>query len=109
MNLIFSLAISLLLTLVLELSFALLWGVRGRGLMLVLLMNLMTNPAAVLLHFTFVRLLGWSALWVVPLLELAVVIAEGFCCRGMIRRPWLFALLVNLFSYGTGELLQWLI
>lgn len=109
MNLIFSLAVSLLLTIGLELCFSLLWGVRGRGLLLVLLMNLMTNPAAVLLHFTFVRLLGWSAICVVPLLELAAVIAEGFCCRGIIRRPWLFALLVNLFSYGMGELLQWLV
>ena len=39
-------------------------------------------------------------------LEAAVVTAEGLCCRGVIRRPWLFALLVNLFSYSVGALIQ---
>ena len=40
------------------------------------------------------------------ILEAAAVVVEGFCCRGVIQKPWLFAFCINLFSYGVGELLQ---
>ena len=101
-----SLLISLLLTLVLELAFALAWGVRKRGLLLVILMNILTNPAVVLLHFFCTVFLGWTGFLPIAVLEAAAIVAEGLCCRGMIRRPWLFACCINLFSYGAGELLQ---
>ncbi len=94
------LLLSLLLTLLFELPFALAWGVRKRGLVLVILMNLLTNPAVVTLHY----LTGLTLIW-----ELAAVVTEGFCCRGMIRKPWLFALLINTFSYSMGELLQFVL
>lgn len=100
---------ALSLTLLFELLFALLWGVRKDGLRLVVLMNILTNPAVNLLHYLFVTLLGWPAPAVILLLELAAVTAEGFCCRGVIRRPWLFAVLINAFSYSMGELLQHLL
>ena len=46
-----NLAISLLLTLLLEELFALAWGLRGRWeLTMVALMNCLTNPVVVLLH-----------------------------------------------------------
>lgn len=101
-----SLAVSLALTLALELAFALAWGVRKHGLGLVVLMNLLTNPAVVTLHWVAVRRFGLPDIPVTLILELAAVLAEGFCCRGMIRRPWAFALLINLFSFGAGALLQ---
>ena len=97
---------ALLLTLTFELLFALVWGVRKDGLLLVVLMNIMTNPAVNLLHYLAVYLLGWPAFWVIPVLELAAVIAEGFCCKGVIRRPWLFVVLINAFSYSMGALIQ---
>ena len=97
---------ALLLTLTFELLFALVWGVRKDGLLLVVLMNIMTNPAVNLLHYLAVYLLGWPALWVIPVLELAAVIADGFCCKKMVRRPWLFAVLINAFSYSMGALIQ---
>lgn len=97
---------ALLLTLTFELLFALVWGVRKDRLLLVVLMNIMTNPAVNLLHYLAVYLLGWPAFWVIPVLELAAVIAEGFCCKGVIRRPWLFAVLINAFSYSMGALIQ---
>ena len=100
-----SLTVSLALTLVLELAFALVWGVRKKGLLLVGLMNLLTNPAVVTLHYLFSHRLGYSTVLLVILLEAAAILVEGLCCRGMIKRPWLFALLINLFSYGMGELL----
>lgn len=103
-ELMLSLLISLSLTLLLEEAFALVWGLRDLGL--VALMNVITNPAAVTLWFLARRILHWNGLWLVLLLEALVVLAEGLCCRGQIKRPWTFALLVNLFSYGTGLLLQ---
>ena len=108
MPLALSMLTALTLTLVLELSFALVWGVRKQGLVLVILMNILTNPAVNLL-WQLLYLVGWSTGWALILLEAAVVVVEGFCCRGIIRRPWLLALLVNAFSYGMGELLQFLL
>lgn len=106
MALFLSMLTALSLTLVLELLFALVWGIRRKGLLLVFLMNVMTNPAANLLHYIAVTRMGLPALWVVLFLELAVVIAEGFCCKDMIRRPWLFAVLINAFSYTIGLLIR---
>ena len=106
MSLLHAILAALAMTLVLELVFALAWGVRKEGLLVVVLMNAMTNPAANVLYFLGVRLQGWPVAWVALVLEAAVVTAEGLCCRGVIRRPWLFALLVNLFSYGVGALIQ---
>ena len=105
-QLLHSLLISLILTLLLELLFALIWGVRKRGLILIILMNILTNPAVVLLHFFCTVFLGWTGFLPVLILELAAIVVEGFCCCGMIRKPWLFAFCINLFSYSIGELLQ---
>lgn len=103
--LLLSLAVSLALTLVFELAFALVWGLRRRDLLLVVLMNVLTNPAVVLLHHLLRAL---PEVPVVIVLEAAAILVEGLCCkhRGeQIRHPWRFALLVNLFSYGIGVFL----
>ena len=82
------LAVSLALTLVFEVGFALLWGLRGRReLGLVALVNVLTNLPATLV------------------LETAAVVVEWRCYRAFsrqIRRPLLFALLANGLSYGAG-------
>lgn len=94
-------AVSLGLTLMLELPVVLLWGVRGRrDLWLAVLVNVLTNPAVVLLHA-----LGCPAL---PL-EAAAIAVEGVCYRACgedIRRPYLLALCANVFSYTAGLLLN---
>ena len=94
-------ALSLGLTLLFELPFVYLWGLRSRhNLKLAVLVNVLTNPAVVLLHG-----LGLPAL---PL-EAAAIAAEGFCYRTRgeaIRRPFLLALCVNTFSYGMGLILN---
>lgn len=100
------LAVSLLLTLVFEEGFALLWGLRGkRELGLVALMNCLTNPPVVLLYHTAVGLRHWNDLLVTAALEGLAVLVEWRCCRAFseqVKRPFLFALLINLFSYGAG-------
>ena len=101
-----TLAISLALTLVLEEAFALVWGLRGRReLGTVALVNVLTNPPVVFLHHTAVGLLGWNAAVVTAVLETAAVLVEWRyyrLCSQQLRRPFLFALLANALSYGTG-------
>ncbi len=100
------LAVSLALTLLFEELFALIWGLRGRReLGLVALMNCLTNPPVVLLYCTATTLWRWSAVPVTAVLEAAAVLVEWRCCRAyseQVKRPFLFALLINLFSYGAG-------
>ena len=98
--------ISLFLTLIFEEIFALLWGLRGRReLGLVVLVNILTNPAVVLLYYTATGLWHLSAAAVTLVLEMAAVVVEWLCYRAFseqVKKPLLFALLVNLFSYGAG-------
>lgn len=100
------LAISLLLTLLFEELFALLRGLRGRReLGLVALVNCLTNPPVVLLYYTAAGLWGWNWMLVTVVLEAAAVLVEWLCYRAyseQVKSPFLFALLINLFSYGFG-------
>ena len=101
---------SLALTLALEELFALIWGLRGRReLGVVALVNVLTNPPVVLLYHTAVGLLGWNVLAVAAVLETAAVLVEWRyyrLCSRQLRRPLLFALLANVFSYGAGQLIN---
>lgn len=106
MSLLASMVLALTLTELLEILFSLLWGLRRHQLVLVLLMNLLTNPAVNFLYTLFVSCLGCPAGVTVLVLELSVVLTEYRCCRGIVPKPLLFALFVNGFSYGAGFLLQ---
>ena len=101
---------SLALTLALEELFALIWGLRGRReLGVVALVNVLTNPPVVLLHHTAIGLLGWNVAVVTVVLETAAVLVEWRCyrlCSQQLRRPLLFALLANVFSYGAGRVIN---
>lgn len=100
------LAVSLGLTLVFEELFALAWGLRGRQeLGLAALVNVLTNPPVVLLYYTATGLWHWNAALVTLVLETAAVLVEWRCYKAyseQVKRPFLFALLINLFSYGAG-------
>lgn len=90
-------ALSLGLTLAIELPVAYLWGLRGRELVTVLAANLMTNPLAVALHLSGIPQ---------PPIETGVVLAEGFAYfRHFENRPWLLALVSNALSWGFGLLI----
>ncbi len=93
--------LSLILTLLIEGIIALLWGLRRRELVLCALVNIMTNPAAVLLHTMFP---AWP---VTALIELGVFAVEGFCyARFPVRRPWGLSLTANAVSFGAGLLIN---
>lgn len=89
-------ALSLGLTLLIELPIAYLWGLRGRQLATVFAANLMTNPLAVALHLSGIPQLP---------IEIGVVLAEGFAYSNHFeKRPWLLALVSNAVSWGLGLL-----
>ena len=102
-----SLGLSLVLTLLLEGVFGLIWGVKGRrDWILLLLVNVVTNPIVVTLH----HLLGGWWVWTL-LLELWAVAAEWLAYRRWGRSTGpalLFSACVNCFSYFTGVILNFL-
>jgi hypothetical protein len=104
-----SLGVSLALTLAFEGLFALLWGLRGRDLVLCVLVNVLTNPPVVLCALLW-RTYGPGPGWLpVPLLEAGAVLVEGLFYRRngeRVRRPFLFSLCANACSYGLGLLLR---
>lgn len=104
-----ALGVSLALTLAAELGFALLCRVRGRALVLVALVNVLTNPLVVqaaLLWRAF-ALPGYAA--AVAVLELLAVWLEGFVYRKSrlgFAHPCGFSLAANALSFGLGLLLR---
>ena len=103
-----ALGVSLLLTLALELGAALIAGKRKAALLTVALANVLTNPPVVLC----VLLWRYAALryevLLIAALELLAVCAEAWIYRSErdhFPHPWLFSLLLNGISFGTGLLL----
>ena len=108
-----ALALSLALTIALEVVFALAAGKRGqRDLLLVVLVNALTNPVVVLSYWLSVFYTGWSPPVVKGVLEVWAVGTEALCYKKYgrdFRHPLLFSILANAFSFGMGLLLQKLI
>ena len=115
----FSLALSLFLTIVLELGFFILVGKLFSGTLftgkrekkdylLVVLVNVLTNPLVVLSYWLTVLYTNWPAPLVLIPLELFAILAEGFYYKkyGAFSRPYLFSTAANVFSFGTGLLIQ---
>ena len=104
--------VSLLLTLLIEWIFAFVWGFRGKkAFLLVTLVNIATNPAAVLSYWLYGMYCG-KALFVVQIgIEVVVVTAEALIYKSFAKEkdlewkyPVLFAVLVNVLSWGIGVL-----
>lgn len=105
------LVISLLLTLILELGYALFWGIRDKhDLRLAVLVNVLTNPVVVFtVYFVRFRRLHVHYGWVTLIMEVLAVVTEALLYRKharTIRRPWLFSLSANAFSFAMGELIN---
>ena len=107
-----SLTLSLLSTIVLEAGFYLLIGKRDKkDLLLLMLANVITNPVVVLLFWLVTLYTGWNPYIMLIPLELFAVLTEGYYYkkRGRsFRRPYLFSLAANMFSFSTGELIKYL-
>ncbi len=103
-----ALGLSLGLTLLFELTFALACRKRGYALVFVALANVLTNPPVALtaLLWRYCALPGYPA--AVSALEVLAVLTEGFVYRKSetgFARPYLFSLCANGLSFGLGLLL----
>ena len=105
-----SLAVSLGLTLAVEIPLARALGVKtGRDLLFVLLANVATNPAVVFVYALCCLRAPGARVYVLAGLELAAFGAEGLIysrCLGVKRPgPCLLSLVLNAASFAAGELL----
>ena len=103
-----TLLISLSLTIIFETVLALLWGVRQkRDILLIVLANIVTNPVAVTLYYFFCKYLGLR--FMVVLIELGVVIIEALIYEHRasdIKKCLWFSAAANIASYGLGYILN---
>ncbi len=96
--------VSFFLTLVLEVPWVLLFGARKKDLLLFLMVNIMTNPAVVVLSV----LTGYHG-GIQLFLEVMVVLTEGWYYKKYteyMRKSMLCSLCANGFSYGMGVLIN---
>lgn len=104
-------AFCLFATIAIEVAFSLFVGIRGwRNLMIVGLVQVMTNPAVVLaMMFCRERLYDWPVYAYELPLEAMVVFAEGCVYWKFLRegkRPFSFSLMANYISYSMGFILS---
>lgn len=107
--------VSLLLTLIIENAAAFCIGERGRRtVLLVCLVNILTNPPVVLLYLLLSRRFPDASRFCIQLPpELLVLMIEALVYRAfsakkgdVIRRPGVLSLIGNVCSYGTGLLIH---
>ena len=111
-KLILSMVISLLLTIVLELSAAAVFGLRGRHLLLTVIVNLLTNPIVTASFYILSGLTQFPEPLIKVILEVSAVITEWLIYRKYgenIKRPLLLSLGLNGFSFFSGMLINCLI
>jgi len=106
-----ALAISLALTVLFEVGFFFIVGKRNRkDLLLVVLVNTLTNPIVVLLYWIMSYNTNWNTTLVIAPLEVFAVLTEGFIYgryAKSIKRPFLFSLGANTFSFTLGLIIQY--
>ena len=108
-----SLVISLFLTLMIEISLALIVKIRDEeNLTTVLWVNVLTNPVVVFTaNMTSIILDNYFITRaVIYFLEIMVVIVEGYLFKKYLKdlkmNPYLFALYLNGISFLTGEVIN---
>lgn len=104
------LGISLGLTLIIEEGLAFISGIRaGKDFGLVFLVNLLTNPAAVMGYYYINSFTQLNSVIIKIPIELMVIFIEGFYYKKYsftIQKPFLFSVFANIFSFGTGLILN---
>ncbi len=102
-----SLVLALLLTEAIEIPVCLLWGMRGRDLLFVLLANLLTNPVVNVLYALAYLYTPIPRAVSIAVLEIAAVVTEWLVYRSATdaKRPFLVSLTANAASYGAGLLI----
>lgn len=105
-------AISLGLTLLIEMPLAMLFGVRGKALWVVFLVNVLTNPLVNLLYVMTRTQINLPPILTQLFLEIPVVLAEWRVYHifkkyaGWFEHPLVLSFVLNTVSYGIGLLLS---
>ena len=80
-----------------------------KDLLLLILVNILTNPIVVLIYWLTVLYTDWNTVIMIAALEIFVVLIEGYCYkkygRGF-KHPYTFSVAANMFSYWIGVILQ---
>ncbi|MBQ7500056.1 MAG: hypothetical protein IJT91_04090 [Clostridia bacterium] len=108
-HLLISLGVSLALTLIFECAFALIAGKRGRDFLLIILVNIVTNPIAVSTVLLCKYYLHYPRAAVEIPVEIAVIISEALVYKsyaGSIKKPWLFSIAANGISIIGGIIIS---
>ena len=102
-----SLVLALLLTEAIEIPVCLLWGMRKRDLLFVVLANLLTNPLVNVLYALAYLYTPVTRAVSIALLEIAAVVTEWLIYRSATdaKRPFPVSLTANAVSYGAGLLI----
>jgi len=105
-----ALAVSLIFTVILEAGFFLLTGKRSKkDLLLTVMANIITNPAVVLLYWLAVLNTGFNRAIIKIPLELFAILTEGYYYKKYgqdFKRPYLFSVAANVFSFSIGVFIQ---
>ncbi len=112
MTYVYSVLLSLLLTLIIELSVACLFGINKReDILLILTANILTNPAVVTASFVMKKVIYAPVYyWQIPF-ETAVVIVECLLYSKFgknIKRPFAYSAAANAISYSAGVLISFI-
>jgi len=109
--LLIALAISLGLTIVFELVFFFIFFLfakekwNRKDLLLVILVNTLTNPVVVLLYWIAFYNTNWNTVLIKIPLEIFAVLTEGFIYKKKaenIKHPFIFSLAANAVSFTLG-------
>lgn len=110
MWLLYTLFISLLLTIVFELLFFILIGIRDRkNMLLVCLVNIITNPPVVLSYYLITTYTNINNSYVKIILELAAILTESYYYKTYalkLKHPYLIAISANIVSFTIGEMIN---
>ena len=113
LDFVWTLLVSLALTLVLETLFCLAVGLRGtRNLTVIVLVNILTNPPVVLLNNILLKNTNLPRFLIITVLELTAILVEALyyrSCGENIKHPFALSFGANTFSYFTALIINHLI
>ncbi len=105
-----ALAISLLFTLIFEILFFKLTGKKNKkDLVLVYLVNVLTNPPVVLIYWLVVIYTSFNSILLKVILESCAILVEAYCYKHYgedFNKPLIFSLGANIFSFTIGLVIQ---
>ena len=111
-NLPFTMVKCLGLTIIMELTLAIILGIRNKkDILTVILVQIVTNPIVVTIPYLIYLYCGYTQYKIsIYVLEILTVIVEGFIYFKTLKHrkinPFLLALILNLFSYLLGEVIN---